>query len=63
MKVELSWDFNDDELAAMANHLGEAKVDADGVRAFLQVAVNEALDRALVEREALINDPSTNTGP
>jgi hypothetical protein len=38
-------------------------MEADGVREFVQIAVNEALDRALIEHEASVNDHSTNTGP
>jgi hypothetical protein len=63
MKVEFSWDFKDEELAAIAGHLDKPKVDDDDVRGFLKRIVKEAIDRSLVEHEAAENDPSTNTGP
>jgi hypothetical protein len=63
MRVEFSWEFEEDELAAIASHLDKTKVDDDDVREFLKAIIKEAIDRALVEHEAAENDPSTNTGP
>jgi hypothetical protein len=63
MKVEFSQDFKDDELEAIAHHLGKEKVDDDDLRGFLKTVVKEAIDHALVEHEAFENDPSSNTGP
>jgi hypothetical protein len=50
-------------MAAIGNHLGEEQVDAAGIKDFLQIAVREAVERAIVERRASDNDPSSNTGP
>jgi hypothetical protein len=63
MKVEVSWEFSKEEMAAIGNHLGEEKVDREGIKDFLQIAVREAVERAIVERNASDNDPSSNTGP
>ena len=63
MKVEVSWEFSEEEMAAIGNHLGEEKVDREGIKDFLQIAVREAVERAIVERKASDNDPSSNTGP
>jgi|HubBroStandDraft_4_1064222.scaffolds.fasta_scaffold2154123_2 hypothetical protein len=63
MKVEVSWEFSEEEMAAIGNHLGEEKVDREGIKDFLQIAVREAVERAIVERNASDNDPSSNTGP
>jgi hypothetical protein len=63
MRIEFSWDFKENELAAIAGHLGKAKVDDDDVRSFLKTIVKESIDRVLVEHEAAENDPSRNTGP
>jgi hypothetical protein len=63
MKVDFSWEFSDEELAAIGNHLGETEVNANHIKDFLQIAVRDALERAIVERKAWVNDPSSNTGP
>ena len=63
MKIEVSWEFSEEEMAAIGNHLGEEKVDREGIKDFLQIAVREAVERAIVERNASDNDPSSNTGP
>ena len=63
MKVDCSWEFSDEELAAIGNHLGETEVNANHVKDFLQIAVRDALERAIVERKAWINDPSSDAGP
>ncbi|MGC1296663.1 MAG: hypothetical protein WA869_16630 [Alloacidobacterium sp.] len=63
MKIEFSWEFSEEEMAAIGNHLGEEQVDAAGIKEFLQIAVREAVERAIVERKASDNDPSSNTGP
>ena len=63
MKVDFSWEFSDEELAAIANHLGETEMNADHVKDFLQITVRDALERAIVECKAMVNDPSSNTGP
>jgi hypothetical protein len=63
MKVNLEREFNDEELAAIANHLGEATVDADDVLDFIMNAVSGAIDNAIVEHRAAQNDPSTSVGP
>lgn len=63
MKIEVSWEFSEEEMAAIGNHLGEEKVDREGIKDFLQIAVREAVERAIVERKASDNDPSSNTGP
>jgi hypothetical protein len=63
MKVSLEYEFTEDELAAIANHLGEATIDAEGVRDFMQNAIGEAMEHAVVEHQAAMNDPSSNTGP
>jgi hypothetical protein len=63
MKIEVSWEFSEEKMAAIGNHLGEEKVDREGIKDFLQIAVREAVERAIVERKASDNDPSSNTGP
>ena len=63
MKIKFSWEFSEEEMAAIGNHLGEEKVDREGIKDFLQIAVREAVERAIVERNASDNDPSSNTGP
>jgi hypothetical protein len=63
MKVNLEWEFNDEELAAIANHLGEATVDAHNVLDFIKNAVSDAIESAIVEYRAAQNDPSTSVGP
>ena len=63
MKVDFSWEFTDEELVAIGNHLGETEMNADHVKDFLQIVVRDALERAIVERKAMVNDPSSNTGP
>jgi hypothetical protein len=63
MKVSLEWEFNDEGLAAIANHLGEATVDADNVLDFIKNSVSDAIDNAIVEHRAEKNDPSTSVGP
>lgn len=63
MKVIVEWDFSKEELIAIANHLGEATVDEGHVRDFVQNAVRDAVDHAIVEHEAAVNDPSANIGP
>jgi hypothetical protein len=63
MKVDFSWEFSDEELAAIGNHLGETEVNANHINDFVQIAVRDALERAIVERKASVNDPSSNTGP
>jgi hypothetical protein len=63
MKVNLEWEFNDEERAAVANHLGEPTVDADSLLDFIKNAVSDAINNALVEHRAAKNDPSTSVGP
>lgn len=41
MRVDFSWEFSDEELAAIANHLGETEMNADHVKDFLQIAVRD----------------------
>ncbi|WP_158749071.1 hypothetical protein [Acidobacterium sp. S8] len=63
MKVEFTWEFSEEEVVAIGNHLGEEHVDTARIKDFLQIAVREAVERAMVERKASENDPSSNTGP
>ena len=63
MRIDFSWEFNENEQAAIAGRLGKETVDDDDLRGFLKTIVKEAIDRAMVEHEAAENDPSTNTGP
>lgn len=57
MKVYLEWDFTEEELAAVANHLGEKTADAGNVRDFMANAVRDATEYAVVELRAAKDDP------
>jgi hypothetical protein len=63
MRIDFSWEFSENEQAAIAGRLGKPKVCDDDLRAFLKAAVRDAVGHAVVEHEAAVNDPSTNTGP
>lgn len=63
MKVNLQWEFSDEDLMAVANHLGKEWVDDDDVRDFMREVMREAMARVDVEHEAAENDPSTPVGP
>jgi hypothetical protein len=63
MRIDFSWEFNENELAAIAGHLGKPKVDDDDLRGFLKAALREAVGHAMVEHEAAEDDPSSNSGP
>ena len=63
MKVDLEFEFDAEELAAIANHRGkETASDAD-VRSFVREGISKALGDAIVEYKAVQNDPSANIGP
>jgi hypothetical protein len=58
MKVFLEWDFNEEELEAVANHLGEKIADAGNVLDFMANAVRDAIRYAVVELRAANDDRS-----
>jgi uncharacterized membrane-anchored protein YjiN (DUF445 family) len=59
MRIEFSWEINDEDLVAIASHLGKTTADDDDVRRFLNEAIADALENVMVEYEAAMNDPST----
>jgi hypothetical protein len=63
MRIEFSWEFKAEDLEAIAAHLGKAKVDDDDMRSFMRTAVSDAVEDAMLEYEAAINDPDTRVTP
>jgi hypothetical protein len=63
MRIEFSWEFKDEDLAAIAGHLGKTNVNDDDIRGFLKTAVRDAIEDAMVEFEAAMNDSSTRVVP
>ena len=50
-------------MAAIASHLGKTNVNDDDIRGFLKTAVRDAIEDAMVEYEAAMNDSSTRVVP
>jgi hypothetical protein len=63
MRIEFAWEFKDEDLAAIAAQLGKANVNDDDIRGFLKTAVRDAIEDAMVEYEAAMNDSSTRVVP
>ena len=57
MKVYLEWDFTEEALSAVANHLGENTADASNVRDFMANAIRDAVEYAIVELRAAQGKP------
>jgi hypothetical protein len=63
MKVDLEYEFDAEEHAAIANHCGKKSASEADVRTFIREVMNNALGNAMVEYKAARNDPSISVGP
>jgi hypothetical protein len=63
MRIKFNAELGDDEVKAIAVHLGKAWVGDEDIRGFLNQGVQDAIEHVMTEYKAVLNDPKEEPTP